>query len=71
MRDIPNIEKMSTSEKILLVEELWDSIISNEADIPMPESHIEELNNRFKDYKTNPDRLLSLYELQDRIEKMT
>jgi len=36
--DIPQIEKLSTPEKILLVEDLWDKIITDEYDIPVPQS---------------------------------
>ncbi len=68
--NIPNINKMSTSEKILLLEELWDSITSEESNIPMPQSHMKELDKRLKDYKANQAMLLSLDELQSRIEKM-
>ncbi|GFP37132.1 hypothetical protein HKBW3S44_00812, partial [Candidatus Hakubella thermalkaliphila] len=29
--DIPDITKLSTPEKILLVEDIWDSIVSDES----------------------------------------
>ena len=41
--DIPEITKLSTPEKILLVEDLWDSIASDESAVPVPQSHMEEL----------------------------
>ena len=47
INDIPEIAKLSTPEKILLVEELWDSIASTESLVPVPESHTEELDKRF------------------------
>ncbi len=67
--DIPKINKLSTSEKILLVEDLWDSIASNESIVPIPQSHIKELGRRLKRYKSAPGNLLSLEELRTRIEK--
>ncbi len=67
--DIPEITKLSTPEKILLVEDIWDSIASNEAVVPVPQSHMEELTSRFKRYESAPGNLLSLEELQARIEK--
>lgn len=66
--DIPEIGKLSTPEKILFVEDLWDSIASDEASVPAPKSHIEELDRRLKRYESNPGDLLSLQELQARIE---
>lgn len=44
VKDIPDIKKLSTAEKILLVEDLWDSIASDESVVPVPQSHMEELN---------------------------
>jgi len=67
--DIPEINKLSTPEKILLVEDIWDSIASNEAGVPVPQSHMEELDRRLKRYESGPGNLLSLEELQARIEK--
>jgi hypothetical protein len=34
--DISEIKKLSTPEKILLVEDLWDSIASDESAVPVP-----------------------------------
>ncbi|EKD28788.1 MAG: hypothetical protein ACD_79C00204G0002 [uncultured bacterium] len=66
--DMPEISQLSTPEKILFVEELWDSIKSNEK-IPMPNSHQIELDKRFENYKKNKGPLLSLQELENRINK--
>ena len=41
--DIPEIAQLSTPEKILLVEDLWDSIASDESGVPVSQSHKEEL----------------------------
>ena len=67
--DIPEITDLSTSEKILLIEDLWDSIAADESSVPVPASHSEELDSRFKSYQANPGNLLSLEELQKRIDR--
>jgi putative addiction module component (TIGR02574 family) len=67
--DIPEITTLSTPEKILLVEDLWDTIASDESGVPVPQSHIEELDRRLKRYKSAPGMLLSLEELRTRIER--
>lgn len=66
--DISKISRLSTAEKILFVEEVWDSIASRER-IPIPESHKAELDRRLVKYQNRSGRLLSLKELQARIEK--
>jgi putative addiction module component (TIGR02574 family) len=67
VNDIPEIAQMSISEKILFLEDLWDSIGSDESDIPVPQAHKDELDARLKNYEANPGNLLSLEELQERI----
>ena len=69
LTEIPEIKNLTTSEKILFVEELWDMISADEDNIPIPQSHEIELDRRFKRYKTDPGSLLSLSELQERIER--
>ncbi|MEW6620379.1 MAG: addiction module protein [bacterium] len=68
VNDIPEITKLSTPEKILFVENLWDSIASDESVVPIPQSHIEELDKRFKRYESGRGTLLSLDELQAKIQ---
>ena len=68
VKDIPQIDKLSIPEKILLVEDLWDNINSAEFDVPVPQSHISELDKRLGKHKSNPGELLSLHELRKRIE---
>ena len=68
VNDIPAIAQLSTPEKILLVEDLWDSIALDESSVPVPQSHKEELDRRLQSYKSAPGNLLSLEELQARIE---
>ncbi len=67
--DIPEITKLSTPEKILLVEDLWDSIASDESVVAVPQSHMEELDRRLKRFESAPGSLLSLDELRSRIER--
>lgn len=66
--DIPKISRLTVAEKILFVEELWDSIATGEH-IPIPESHKSELDRRLVKYQNHRGHLLSLKELQTRIEE--
>lgn len=67
--NIAEIENLSTSEKILLVEDIWDRISSDEISVPVPQSHKQELDRRLKRYEAYPGDLLSLEELQERIQR--
>jgi putative addiction module component (TIGR02574 family) len=51
---IAEIEKLELSEKILLVEDIWDSIAKANSNLPMPEWQKKELDKRkieFQDKK--------------------
>jgi putative addiction module component (TIGR02574 family) len=69
VKDLPEISNLTIPEKILLVEDLWDSISADETSIPIPESHKTELDARLKRYESTPGALLSLDDLRTRIEK--
>lgn len=68
VNDIPEIARMSTPDKILLVEDLWDSIALDESSVPVPQSHKEKLDGRLQSYQSAPGNLLLLEELQGRLE---
>lgn len=69
VHDIPEIADLSISEKILLVEDLWDNISVNDSDILIPQSHIDELEKRSRSYQANPGNLLTLELLQNSIKR--
>ena len=68
LSEIPEIDRLSIPEKILLVEDLWDSIAEDETNVPIPESHVQELDKRLRLMEAHPGKLLSLEELQRRVQ---
>lgn len=69
--EIPQIAAMSIPEKIIFLEDLWDNIAANDQAVPVPESHIRELDKRLARHGANPGSLLSLQELQQKIASRT
>lgn len=67
--EVPEISSLSTPEKILFLEDLWDPISMNEEEIAIPESHKDELDRRFEKHLASPGELLTLEELQIRIDQ--
>jgi len=61
--DIPEIARLTVPEKILLLEDLWDSIASEGSSVPVPQSHRDELDRRLSEYEKDPGRLLTLDDL--------
>ena len=66
IKDILGIAALSTPEKIILLEDLWDSIASTE-DIPVAGFHKIELDKRYEKHGEHPVKTLSLDELKVRI----
>ena len=48
---IEEINGLGLSEKLMLVEDIWDSIAVDSSEIPMPEWQKQELDRRYKDYQ--------------------
>ncbi|MDZ4258886.1 MAG: addiction module protein [Gemmatimonadales bacterium] len=58
------LEKLSIAERLLLVEEIWDSI---SAATPLTDPQRAELDRRLADHEANPDNVVSWGEVQSSI----
>ncbi len=54
---IQEINKLNLSEKLLLIEDVWDSIAQSNSELPMPEWQKQELDKRYKEYKAGTQNL--------------
>jgi len=52
--EFSKIFEMSVAQRILLVEEIWDSIAENPEAIPLTDSQKRELEKRLNSYYANP-----------------
>lgn len=48
------IETLSVPEKIQLVEDLWDSVATSNANVPIPDWQQQELDRRKQIFLNNP-----------------
>ena len=48
---IKEIDKLDLSEKLILVEDIWDSIACSNEELPLPEWQKLELDKRYKEYQ--------------------
>jgi len=71
MRHIAGINNMSSEEKILFLDDLWENIATDESKVPAHDSHKSELDRRLRKYKSNPGALLTLEELKARVGRRT
>jgi putative addiction module component (TIGR02574 family) len=61
------LRNLPLSERLELVEDLWDSIAKESQDLALTPAQIAELDRRFADYEENPDQGIAWEELRDRI----
>ena len=52
---MPELRKLSPSDKLALITELWDDLASNPEDIPITPEQIAEVDRRLEEYRKNPD----------------
>ena len=45
------IDRLDLSEKLLLVEDIWNSIVANNAELPLADWQIMQLDKRYADYE--------------------
>jgi putative addiction module component (TIGR02574 family) len=48
------IDQLSVTERILLVEEIWDSIMATPDQVPLNDAQATELDRRLAEYEANP-----------------
>jgi putative addiction module component (TIGR02574 family) len=63
--EINNMLKLPVEQRILLVEDVWDSIRPQSERIPVLETHKQELDRRFEKYQHDPAALLNDKQLRD------
>ena len=54
-KNLSDILKLSISERILLVEEIWDSIANENTNIPLTDRQINIIEERLAAYNNKPD----------------
>ena len=64
---LDELRKLPLSERIELIEDLWDSIAAETEELPVPESHREELARRRAAYRDDPERVLPWEEVRERL----
>jgi putative addiction module component (TIGR02574 family) len=58
--------KLGRAERLELVEDLWDSIAAEDANVPVPDEKISELRQRKENFRARPDSGRSWEEVKRR-----
>ncbi len=63
------IEKLNLSEKLKLVEDIWDSIARSNSELPIQEWQKTELEKRYSDYKYGQLKLHDWSDVHNRLRE--
>lgn len=63
-----DIQQLSQSERILLAEQLWDSVAKDNGELEVTEAHKEILKQRLASYRASPDEGRSWEEIKDEMK---
>ena len=64
---IDEIKLLDISERIILVEEIWDSIAEEQENLALSEYEKKILDKRLASLKENPKKLISWSEIKSKI----
>ena len=65
--NLTEIKKLSVSERILYVEEIWDSIVADQHLLETTQAQREELDRRILAHEKNPDEVIPWEDVKSKI----
>ena len=51
---IPEIKKLSVAERIIIAEQIWDTIVADQESLPVTDAQKDELDRRIEAYHVCP-----------------
>jgi len=63
----PDIQRLSATEKLVLVSELWDDLAAHLEEVPVTQEQIAELDRRMEIYRTDPEQVTTWEAVKQRI----
>lgn len=68
LAEIPQIQTLSSKEKLELIKEIWSSIEDFDSSFPITEEEKAVLNSRWTEHLANPASAITMEELQKRLK---
>ncbi len=63
----PEVQKMSSSEKLILVSELWNELEAHPSEVPVSHEIIAELDRRMEQFRRHPSEFTTWEAVKERI----
>lgn len=58
------IDQLGIEDRLALVEEIWDSIVAENATMPVPHAQREELDQRIAEHEAHPEQVVPWEEVR-------
>lgn len=65
----PGFAELSKAEQVRYLQALWDQISEQEAEIPVPDSHLQLAEKRLRRYREDSSSAQSAFEVIDRLSQ--
>lgn len=62
------LDGLSVEDRLALIEQLWESLSSSSAELPLTQAQRDELDRRLADYHANPEEGVSWDELKQSLD---
>jgi len=67
LEQFPEVQQLSSSEKLLFVSELWNDLEAHPSEVPVSREIIEELDRRMKHFQEHPEQFTTWDKVKERI----
>ena len=67
LEQFPEVKKLSPSEKLLFVSELWNDLEAHPSDVPVSREIITELDRRMEHFRQHPEEFTTWEAVKERI----
>lgn len=65
----PSFDQMTTAERILYVQELWDRIAAEAGQQPLTPAQAAELDRRLDDYRAHPETSVAWEQAREQMRR--
>jgi len=65
----PELHRLTTVEKMLLANELWEEVADDPAEIPLTREQVAQLEDRMAHYRAHPEEVTTWEEIKARLKK--
>jgi len=65
LEKFPDVQRLSASEKLIFVSELWNDLEENPSELPVSPEVISELDSRMEHFRQHPNEFTTLESVKE------